>query len=441
MKLASFTAISHFLLLCCIMFFSPYFNNLFVSGGTPHQHAQPAISGSAQGYKGMLIAPRYGPCSPLGQEKSYAVSAQMLLQDELRVQSINSLAPSKYVDDTHDKETHQLRIPGEGRLLDGGNYVVQLGFGTPKRDFNLILDTGSNATWIKCKPCRHCGKPKTIFDPNSSSTFRKTHCNESNCSFGSGYLDNSSFEGFWASDTLTISPPHPIQNFNFVCVNKTGIKDASGLLALGQGDNSLVSQTGTNVFCHCLPSEHATGYLLFDSEARKRCRVKNFTALKPQKDNGRYMVNFTGISIGNKTFTTTSSSQDAMIDSGTVITRLPPSVYEQFRFVFRKLMEEYSLVKRPPNERTLETCYELKGDKHSTVEIPTVVLHFENLDVNLTRSQVLWQEENSSVYCLAFAGNEDVGNMVIIGNHQLQKLNVLYDIQGSKVGIGPGNCG
>ncbi|GLT44470.1 hypothetical protein SLA2020_183640 [Shorea laevis] len=393
---------------------------------------------------GMLVAQRYGPCSPLGQEKSYAVSAKMLLQDELRAQSMNTLAPSKHVNDAHGKETHQLPIPVQVKL-GSGNYVVQLGFATPKRDFNLVLDTGSKATWIKCKPCEDCGNPKTIFDPTSSSTFR--NCNTSNCSTEFGYLDGSSVEGYWASDALTISPSHPVQNFNFVCadrINQTETEDVSGLLAFGQGDNSLVSQTGTNVFCHCLPSEHATGYLLFDSEARKRCRVENFTPLKPQEDSGRYMVNFVGISIGNKTFNifpTTLSSQGTMIDSGTVITRLPPPVYEQFRSVFRKLMEEYSLVNRPPGEDTLETCYELKGYKYSTVKIPIVVLHFENLDVKLDRSQVLWQEGKSLVYCLAFAGNKDVDNKVIIGNHQLQKLNVLYDIQRSKVGIGPGNCG
>ncbi|GLU01209.1 hypothetical protein SLE2022_185280 [Rubroshorea leprosula] len=154
------------------------------------------------------------------------------------------------------------------------------------------------------------------------------------------------------------------------------------------------------------------------------------------------MVNFVGISIGNKTFNifaTTSSSQGTMIDSGTIITRLPTPVYAQFRSIFKNLMVEYLPVTPSNDETILDTCYELKGYKYSTVKIP-VVLHFENLDAHLDRSQVLWQE-NSSVYCLVFAGNKDDDNMVIIGDHQLQKLNVLYDIQRSKVGIGAGNCG
>ncbi|OMO61520.1 Peptidase A1 [Corchorus capsularis] len=32
------------------------------------------------------------------------------------------------------------------------------------------------------------------------------------------------------------------------------------------------------------------------------------------------------------------------------------------------------------------------------------------------------------------------GDPTIIGNHQLQNLNVLYDIQNQRIGIGPGNC-
>ncbi|GLU01201.1 hypothetical protein SLE2022_185220 [Rubroshorea leprosula] len=422
MKLASFTPISHFLLLCCSMFCSPYFNNSFVIGTRPPS----TCSGPAQGYRGMLVAPRYGPCSPVGHEKSYAVSTQILHKDELRVRFINTLAFSrKYVLDDHGKKTHQLPIPGKG--LGAGNYVVTPGVGTPARNFKLTIDTGSHDTWIRCEP-----------GLKSSSTFRKLPCDD-NCTNSIKYFDGSKVEGFWASDTLTISPSYSIKQFNFVCVNRTKI---NGLLALGPGDNSLV--TRTNVFCHCLPSEDATGYLLFGPEAREICRVGKFTPLNPQEDSGRYLVNFVGISVGNKTLKishATLSSPGTMIDSGTVITRLPPPVYKQFRTVFRKLMEEYSLVNRPPGENLLETCYELKGYKYSTVKIPAVVLHFENIDINLDGSQVLWKEGKSPVYCLAFAGNKNDDHMVIIGNHQLQKLNVLYDIQKRSMGIGPGSCG
>ncbi|GLU00453.1 hypothetical protein SLE2022_178230 [Rubroshorea leprosula] len=320
--------------------------------------------------------------------------------------------------------------------------MLSSGLGTPIRNFYLTLDTGSDVTWIRCKPCSRCrGGPKTtIFDPKSSSTFSKTHCNSSDCSNLIGYSDTTHAKGYWASDTLTISPSDSIQNFNFVCVNDTSTEDV-GLLAFGHGDeNSLVTRTSKNVFCHCLPSEDETGYLLFGPEAREICQVGNFTPLvsNPPQYVGKYLVNFVGISIGNKTLKITSSSTGTMIDSGAVITRLPGTVYEQFSSVFSKHMEDYGLT-RTNGVEILDTCYELKGYKCDTAKIPAVVLHFENLDVNLDSSQVLWK--NSSVCCLAFAGNEAADDMVIIGNHQLQKLNVLYDIQKSKVGIGAGNCG
>ncbi|GKU87424.1 hypothetical protein SLEP1_g1821 [Rubroshorea leprosula] len=383
---------------------------------------------------GISVAHRYGPCSPLGQEKSDVISAQILLHDEKRVKSINSLGPSKYVTDAQGKETHQLPIPS--KHPGGGNYVVNVGLGTPIRNFYLTLDTGSDITWIRCKPCSSClGGPKTtIFDPKSSSTFRK---NSSDYGKPIEYFDGTYAEGYWASDSLTISSSDSIENFNFVCVNDTNTLDV-GLLAFGHGDgNSLVTRN-SNVFCHCLPSEDATGYLLFGPGAREKCQVSNFTPLVSIPPDGTYLVNFVGISVGNQTLKITSPSTRTMIDSGTVITRLPDTVYEQFSSAFSKQMDEYGLT-RANGDETLHTCYERKGYKCDTVKIPAVVLHFENLDVKLDGSQVLWK--NSSVCCLAFAGNKADGDMVIIGNHQLQKLNVLYDIQKRMVGIGPGNCG
>ena len=39
-------------------------------------------------------------------------------------------------------------------------FYVTLGLGTPRRNFSVIIDTGSTITYVPCKGCKHCGKQK-----------------------------------------------------------------------------------------------------------------------------------------------------------------------------------------------------------------------------------------------------------------------------------------
>jgi hypothetical protein len=56
--------------------------------------------------------------------------------------------------------------------LGTNNYVVTVGQGTPVRHFTVEFDTGSDLSWVQCKPCHDCYEQKNpLFDPNESSTF------------------------------------------------------------------------------------------------------------------------------------------------------------------------------------------------------------------------------------------------------------------------------
>ncbi|GKU87410.1 hypothetical protein SLEP1_g1807 [Rubroshorea leprosula] len=331
-----------------------------------------------------MLVHRYGPCSPL--------------------------APSKYVTDAQGKETHQLPIPDKGLIFGGGNYVVKLGFGTPIRNFYLTVDTGSDITWIRCKPCSSClGGPKTtIFDPKSSSTFRKSYCSSSDCSKSIEYLILPMLKDIGHPIP---SQYRPLTRSKILILSVLTIPtlQTSGLLAFGHSDdNSLVTRT-SNVFCHCFPSEDATGYLLFGPEARVKCQVGNLTPLisNPPKDVGIYFVNFVGISVVNKTLKITSSSTGTMIDSGTVITRLTgQSINNSPLFSVNTWRNTVLLEPMAVKSwtRVMKTGY-----KCDTVKFPTG-----------TKLRAVYPS---------------------LVNHQLQKLNVLYDIQRSKVGIGAGNYG
>lgn len=322
--------------------------------------------------------------------------------------------------------------------LGSGNYIVKVGFGTPTREFNLIFDTGSDITWLKCGP--------TDYQPSSSSTF--INVTDHNFNFNVSYGDKSTASGYYIKDTLTVSSTNVFPNFILGC--RTSPDDfgssADGLLGLGQGDSpvSFMSQTSTHfaeVFCYCLPrKDTSSGYVLFGMKALKACNtISLYTPLKHYQNTKPYFyyVNLVGLTIGDIRIDISSSSKTIM-DSGTPISRLPSTVYSSLRSEFVKFMSELSY---SPAQRAgiLDTCYKI-DEGFEVDKVPKIGLSFENIELDLDPSALITEEDDSRV-CLAFATNEDaVDGLIIIGNHQQRTLNVLYDIQENKVGIGAGDC-
>ncbi|KAJ0089491.1 hypothetical protein Patl1_12640 [Pistacia atlantica] len=153
----------------------------------------------------------------------------------------------------------------------------------------------------------------------------------------------------------------------------------------------------------------------------------------------RYFINLVGITIGQKRLQMPfsndgSSSQIAIIDSGTLVCRLPPSVYSQLRSSFKELMSIY-----PPAEpiKPMDTCYNLEGYDQINI-IPIVILHFDNdIDLPLDHNSVVLGESNSQV-CLAFAEDTET----IIDSHQQRNIKIFYDVHDKQVGFSraSGSC-
>lgn len=375
-----------------------------------------AFSGPAGSLR---IAHRYGPCSPLTQKNSPTSNNKNPTNDQ-------------------DQQQSAARLPVVNHKLGRGNFVVTVGLGTPKRDFTLIFDTGSGTTWIQCKPCSVNCKNELIYYPSISSTFSNI-----TTPFKIQYKDKSFSEGYYVRDTLTLTPSYVFPNFVFGCSQHEDGFDAAGLLGVGpdSDSHSLTSQTQKTfgaIFCYCLPATPtSTGYLLFGKEALSNCQTNKFTPLS----SSNYLVNLIAITFGKLRLDISSlyvaSKSNAKLDSGTVITRLPPSVYSKLRSAFIASMSQYPRAKPVPP--ALDTCYNL--NKYQNVTIPSMVLHFANsVDINLDSSAVVWKDSDSQV-CLGFGANDgETDEPIIVGHHQL-KMKVLYNIPDMKVGFGTGDCG
>ncbi|KAK1310306.1 Aspartic proteinase nepenthesin-1 [Acorus calamus] len=372
------------------------------------QSLLPAITctgGGPEGSSSMRISHRLSPCSPLGGrlDDQSPTPTDLLHGDRFRVEflqtrhKLSSSSNNNPTSSPHDmvNSIKLATLPATGgQAFGAASYVVTVGYGTPKKNQTVIFDTGSDVSWI-----------------HSSNT----------CLYSVAYGDNSTTKGFLARETLTLTPSDVVENFVFGCgQNNRGLfGTTAGILGLGRGNLSLVSQTngtfGGN-FSYCLPSSSSnkTGHLTLGAVTKATNNNISYTPLNPNLETF-YYLDLVGISVGGRILpinATVFSNAGTIIDSGTVITRLPSSAYAALRSAFRSGMSAYN----------------------STTQFhDPFVVSAGHVDV----SGILYVESASRI-CLAFSGNKDDTNLGIIGSVQQRNLEVLYDTQAGRVGSGSG---
>ncbi|KAF8658986.1 hypothetical protein HU200_058827 [Digitaria exilis] len=438
----------------------------------------------------MPIVHQHGPCSPLAAAGKHAGKApshtEILAADQRRVEYIHrrvsettvrgarrpkrtaapvelqpgSPSPASASSYAKPSSSSPANLPASsGSALGTGNYVVTIALGTPPARSTVVFDTGSDTTWVQCQPCvAYCYRQKEpIFNPSKSYTYANISCSSSYCDdlYTSGcsgghclyavqYGDGSYTVGFYAQDTLKLGYD-VIKEFRFGCGEKNRglFGKAAGLMGLGRGKTSLPVQAYNKyngVFAYCLPaSASGTGFLDFGPGAP----AANARLTPMLTDNGPtfYYVAITGIKVGGHLLSIPESifsGAGALVDSGTVITRLPPSAYEPLSSAFARGMERLGY-KKAPAFSILDTCYDLTGYQGS-ISLPAVALVFDGgacLDVDA--SGILYVADVSQA-CLAFAANEDDTDVAIVGNTQQKTYSVLYDLGKKVVGFAPGAC-
>ena len=142
---------------------------------------------------------------------------------------------------------------------------MNLSIGTPMVPLVMIMDTGSGSIWTQCKPCTYCFEQATpIFNPKLSSSFsdvtcfsklckalRNSRCGNGCCEYLNVYGDGSSSQGFLLRETLTFEEQVSLPRIGFGCgVNNEviGMNNVAGIVGLGRGTLSLVSQLGSRKF-------------------------------------------------------------------------------------------------------------------------------------------------------------------------------------------------
>ncbi|KAJ4745722.1 Eukaryotic aspartyl protease family protein [Rhynchospora pubera] len=393
----------------------------------------------------------------------------LLKMDEARATSIQ--AQIKNYNKFEEKkeflpEAAQLPL-SSGVKLQTLNYVTTITIGSTNT--TVIVDTGSDLTWVQCTPCAACyTQQDPLFNPSSSPTYLSVPCNSTTCTtslqaatgisgscsqdrnscfYALGYGDGSYTRGILAQETIALGDVQ-VPNFIFGCgrSNRGLFGGTSGLMGLGRTQLSLVSQTTDQfggVFSYCLPTKlyNSSGSLVFgnDTSAFKNATPVSYTRMIADPTLAPfYFLNITGASVGGIPINASGfANGKILIDSGTVITRLPPSIYKSLKAEF---VAQFSAYPSASGFSILDTCFNLSG--YDEVRVPTLKLEFEgDVDVSVDVSGILYfVKKDGSQVCLALASLSYEDQVGIIGNYQQKNQRVVYDTVGSRLGFAKEPC-
>ncbi|KAG6557482.1 hypothetical protein Mapa_000755 [Marchantia paleacea] len=350
-----------------------------------------------------------------------------------------------------------------------GSYIMTISLGTPPQTKTAIVDTGSDLVWLQCAPCTSCYRqPNPVFDPSKSSTYKKVRffsflCFElpsisysgGYCSYRYGYGDQSTTQGDFALDTLTLTAvdgsTQTVPNFAFGCGHKNQgtFSGTDGLVGLGRGDVSFNEQIGSLIgskFSYCLvdlfSSAAESSPLIFGDAAVSTAEglgLKYTPLVRNPSADTFYYVKLNGIAVNHQPVAGIPSNAfkldiftgrgGVILDSGTTITHLIQSAYAPLLSTLQSLIA-YAQV--DGSQIGLDLCYDLSGV--ASPSFPAVTLQFQGVDVVLPANNVFLQVDNRGTTCLAFAGTS---GFTIVGNIQQQNFYYLYDIENERVGIAP----
>ncbi|XP_044463317.1 aspartyl protease family protein At5g10770-like [Mangifera indica] len=416
------------------------------------------------------VVSRYGPCSYINKGKVKPLNySEILLKDRARAKYIQSrLFKLKHSgsDDDLLKQKDYFTVGTKPDISAGASieFYITASLGTPGQRVNLLLDTGSDITFTQCTPCLDCFKQKTpLFDPSKSSSFSvvpcrsclsdfEPVCNKANqCIYRQSYGSGRS-SGVVATEKLTIinrrSGTFVKYPYIFGCGRNNsldfGMGGATGIIGLDRFPASFISQTSQKYFSYCFPSSYSSpGYITFGrTDDDKNYKFVKFTPIATSSTPSVYYdIIITGMVIAGEKLPVASSEYSksgAIIDSGSTVTSLPPSVYAALRSAFRKKMSNYKMLK-PGSIGDFDTCYDLS--EYDEVVIPKISILFKGgveleLDV---KGILLSYGKDLSLSCFAFQEGSGEPSL-ILGNSQTRGIEVHHDLIGQRVGFGPGGC-
>ncbi|KAE8720633.1 Detected protein of unknown function [Hibiscus syriacus] len=378
-------------------------------------------------------------------------NASLTSSEMLRKKAIRSRDRIKHLQPVVDQKVIQsVVVPVEG----GGEYMMKLSFGTPPVEYLVLVDTGSDLSWIQCVPCTKCySQNSSLFDPKASSTYKAFSCDSqacqiwtqklcsktNDCQYHVIYGEMSSTTGILSSDTLSFGSTNGQKVTFSTCIFGCGHDNQmtlgiAGLVGLGGGDFSLVSQIQTQIdhrfsYCFVPPSAKSSGKLLFGQESIMSRPGVVTTPLVSKPPQTYYYLTLEGVTIGDKTVRSSLGQGNVLTDSGTTLTYLEQDLYNGLE----------AMVKDGIGEEPVQHHSGMSGLCFKTgdnINVPEMVFHFTGADLRL-KSVNTFEDDGNLACMLIFPTFE---NLSVFGNHAQINFQVEYDLLKRTVSFAPTDC-
>ncbi|XVF24353.1 hypothetical protein REPUB_Repub13aG0120600 [Reevesia pubescens] len=350
----------------------------------------------------------------------------------------------------------------------------------------MVLDTGSELPWLRCKKTPNLN---SVFTTQLSNSYKPVPCaspicktrtqdlpvpascdpNNKLCHVVVSYADGSSIEGNLAYDNFVLgsSTRHGLL---FGCMdsdfssNSDKDSETTGLMGMNRGSLSFISQMGFPKFSYCISGFDSSGVLLLGYTRFLWLKALNYTPLikisdpLPNVVRNAYTVQLEGIKVGNKMLDLPRSAflpdhtgaGQTMIDLGTQFTFLMGPVYTELRNEFLQQTSGVLRVYEDQNfvfQGAMDLCYWVSGSTQASFSnLPRVTLIFQGAEMSVSGERLLYRvsgmdKVRDSVYCFTFGNSDLLGfEASVIGHRHQQNMWMEFDLVNSRVGFTEMRC-
>ncbi|CAA7016254.1 unnamed protein product [Microthlaspi erraticum] len=369
---------------------------------------------------------------------------------------------------------------GSGVDYGAAQYFTEVSVGTPAKKFRVVVDTGSELTWVNC---RFHGKGKekvenrSVFRAEESSSFRKVGCltqtckvdlmnlfslsscptPSTPCSYDYRYADGSTAQGVFARETFTVNLTNGrkrrLRNLIGCSNSFTGesFRGADGVLGLAFSDYSFTSRAVDlfgGRFSYCLVDhlshKNVSNYLIFGSSptstkttAAARTAPLNLDLIPPF-----YAIDIVGISLGDKMLDIPAQVWDGtagggtILDSGTSLTFLADAAYTIVVEALERSLVGFKRVK--PEGVPIEYCFSSTSGFDES-KLPQLTFHFKGGARFEPHRRSYLVDTAPGVKCLGFVSAGTPATNVV-GNIMQQNYLWQFDTLASTLSFAPSTC-
>ena len=318
-----------------------------------------------------------------------------------------------------------------------------------------VLDISTQLVWMRCNAtCTACRPPSSSFLATKSETFKFLPCgdktcqdlvtqtcdnNPNPCGYSASYSDTMSTAGYLAWDTFTFGTT-AVPNVLFGCSDST-TGDYSGVIGLGRGPLSLVSQLGLSNFSYFLaPDDGASDsqVQLGGVAAPRTGRGVLSTPLRTSDlYTDLYYVGLTGIHVDGEELDDIPAGTFDLRDDGSggvfLSTTIPVTylLSDAYRVVRKAFASRISA--QPLRNGSLDSlCY--TAQSMAGVEVPTLKLVFEGtgaaMELRTDNYFFRFDDGGRDLECLTVLPSKGAS---VLGSLLQTGTTMIYDLDGEQL--------